>query len=562
MVVQSYATTCLGCILKASAANTKYNILSIDNSINDNDTLLLCSSCVHALLQSVRERHQLAKETWYESRSKCVEHFRQQHLSAQDLTTTQAGTSNESTIRIYEQRYQELRAELEVIQQDCSRVAMETCALNLRIIERQESLSTLQDQYASQRRHILSQLQQSLCGNCDGTNIVNGSDNADNSVTTDITKERHNYTRAFIHSIAMAQATVRTLRFHWSLQVFTMFRIQVEDDDMFRGIKDKEQEVGTARSKKEKNVYGVNSSRRNDRDCSKVVVSGIGKICGLPLPHAGMELYGVLPCEELRSALRLVAQLTHMIARCFNIRLPHPIVIAPPSQQQLSSMLFSEPINQQQHDQQRFASASITGNYQDGDIANLADLTRKNTVDGNMKPSVLGSNSISVSLTSLSSLLGGGGNLESRSTTWGPTHRLQHIQQQQQNLMLLSMDPKHVEDRICYATSAVIAEDQSRKTFYKLSTTTPSTDIINSDIAKHHTANNTLKSNNPTIIPDTCQATQQQKVNDEFAIALQLLQNDILMICMNVGVPIDQLYPGEALLLNLYALQLHCSENI
>ena len=557
MVVQNFATTCLGCILQVSAPNTKYNILSIDNSIDENDALLLCSSCVHALLQSVRERHQLAKETWYESRSKCVEHFRQQHLSTHDATTTQAGTSNESTIRIYERRYQELPTKLEAIQQDCSRVAMETCALNLCIIEGQESISTLQDKYASQRRHILSQLQKSLCGNCDGTNIVIESDNA-----TDIEKERRNYTRAFINSIEMAQATVRTLRFHWSLQVFTMFHIQVEDDDMFRRIKDKEQEVGSARSKKEKTVYVVNSSRRNDRDSGKVVVSGIGKICGLPIPHAGMELYGVLPCEELRSALRLVAQLTHMIARCFNIRLPHPIVIAPPSQPQPSSMLLSEPINQQQHHQRRFPSASITGNYQDGDIANLADLTRKNTVDGNMKPSGLGSNSISVSLTSLSSLLSGGGNLESRSTTWGPTYHLQHIQQQQQNLMLLSMDPKHVEDRISYATSAVIAEDQSRKTFYKLSTRTPYTDIIHSNTAKHHTANNTLKNINPTIIPDSCQATQQQRINDEFAIALQLLQNDILMICMNAGVPIDQLYPGEALLLNLYALQLHCFENM
>ena len=137
MVVQNFATTCLGCILQVSAPNTKYNIISIDNSIDENDALLLCSSCVHALLQSVRERHQLAKETWYESRSKCVEHFRQQHLSTHDATTTQASTSNESTIRIYERRYQELRTELEAIQQDCSRVAMETCALNLCIIEGQ-----------------------------------------------------------------------------------------------------------------------------------------------------------------------------------------------------------------------------------------------------------------------------------------------------------------------------------------------------------------------------------------------------------------------------------------
>lgn len=56
---------------------------------------------------------------------------------------------------------------------------------------------------------------------------------------------------------------------------------------------------------------------------------GVGKIGGLPLPHAGPELYSVLPVQELTSALRLVASLTYSVATCLGIRLPHPIGLKP-----------------------------------------------------------------------------------------------------------------------------------------------------------------------------------------------------------------------------------------
>ena len=532
-----------------------------------NDAVILCPSCVSASLHSKRERHQLAKETWYESRTKCAEYFQRnlQPLADQATGTTvsAATTTNESTIRLYEQQYQQVRKELETLQKDSSRVTMETCALNLRIIERQESLSTLQNQYASQRRQILSQLQQSLCGNSCQSNIANadyGMDDAEHSNATSLTNARQYQTGAFIHSIETAQATVRTLRFHWSLQAFAMFRIQVDDEDMFHSIKNNEQGDGTTTSDKDKNANSGTRRVRHSRDSTKVVVSGIGKISGLPLPHAGMELYGVLPCEELQSALRLVAQLTHVLARCFQIRLPHPIVIVPPQRQQSPSSLSVDPINQQ-----RFASStSSTVNYQDGDIADLAEQSRNSITSA---PTAGGINSITASLTSLSSILSGGGIAEARSAASGPSPlSSQHNSQQQ--LMMLSMDPKHVESRIRHATSAIIAEDQSRTTFYTLSTITPSTVETNNVAIEENPSSSNFVSNNshnntkPSTVSATGSTSQQQhKVHDEFAIALQLLQNDILMVCMNVGVPIDQLYPGEALLLNLYALQLYCSEN-
>ena len=84
------------------------------------------------------------------------------------------------------------------------------------------------------------------------------------------------------------------------------------------------------------------------------------------------------------------------------------------------------------------------------------------------------------------------------------------------------MDPAHVEQRVRHAVSTVIAEDQSKTTLYVLSA---------------------------------------EKMNqDEFAIALQLLQNDIIALAIRAGVPVDKLWPGEAILLNLRALQLYCEE--
>jgi hypothetical protein len=332
-----------------------------------------------------------------------------------------------------------------------------------------------------------------------------------------------------------------------------MFRVQVDEEDMFHLKKDCKQNDSTANSLDE-NDGQVSRRGHRSRDGTKVVVSGIGKICGLPLPHAGMELYGVLPCEELQSALRLVAQLTHVIARCFNIRLPHPIVIVPPSSQQ------QQP--------QSTSSTSSSVNNNDGDIADLANTSFNNT-DGTCVSASngAGNHSITASLTSLSSIWSGGGIAESRTAVTGTSAPRSQSNHQQQPLTVLSMDPKQVEARIRHATVAIIAEDQSRTTFYTLSTMVPtSTDVtIDATIAEHSESSDSVRKSHtkPNTISEIGRTSQQQqqKVNEELAIAI-LLQNDILMLCMSVGVPIDQLYPGEALLLNLYALQLYCSENV
>jgi hypothetical protein len=49
---------------------------------------------------------------------------------------------------------------------------------------------------------------------------------------------------------------------------------------------------------------------------------------------------------------------------------------------------------------------------------------------------------------------------------------------------------------------------------------------------------------------------------EEFAIALQLLQNNVIALCIRAGVPVNHLFPAEAMLLNLHALATYCQEQV
>ena len=48
--------------------------------------------------------------------------------------------------------------------------------------------------------------------------------------------------------------------------------------------------------------------------------------------------------------------------------------------------------------------------------------------------------------------------------------------------------------------------------------------------------------------------------NDEFTTAWQFLQNNTIALSIRAGVPVGKLFPGEAVLLNLHALQEYCQE--
>jgi hypothetical protein len=251
--------------------------------------------------------------------------------------------------------------------------------------------------------------------------------------------------------------SIRRIRFAWALQAFKMFPVDVSPE----------------------------TKRPTQR---QVHVRGIGKIGGLPLPHAP-ELYGPLPRRELHSALRLVASLTLTLARCLNVALPHPILLEPNCSQEYL-----------------VESVSLVDNS--GEKFQHDILFKDNSVDPINR---MGLNT-TLSVRSLFD-----------SESWGPMKSIFQRTTQPATITESTVIPKDkdctdISERLLYAKTAVLAETPSLKEKFPL----------------------------------------QKEQDENFSNGLQLLQNDVVVLCNQVEVPVSELWPAGSLLLNLHALFRHC----
>ena len=274
---------------------------------------------------------------------------------------------------------------------------------------------------------------------------------------------------AMTQAMSTATDTVKRLRFAWALQVFGMFRLDVAAE-----------------------VKRPTERQRNAR--------GIGKIGGLPLPHAGPELYGPLPQRELQSALRLVAGLTLTLARCLGVLLPHPILLQPhgPQGDIIESVsAVDEPKKETSTEEAIDKNAAI--------IQKPPVATTASSIISLMETSTWGRSA----RTALQRATG---------TKTGPILSHQPVLEKQV-VVPPSMDSTAVSQRLLHAKAAVLAE--------------------------------TAKSSERFALVPSAHG-------EEFAIGLQLLQNDVVALCIRVGVPVSELWPAGAVLLNLQALMRHC----
>ena len=273
----------------------------------------------------------------------------------------------------------------------------------------------------------------------------------------------------------------------------------------------------------------------------------IGKIGGLPLPHAGPELYGVLPPRELQSALRLVASVTCTVARCLGIVLPHTILLKPNDyvcdiadtvseeavKQKANETSEKSQQQQQQSDQQQPIGSSSTSSIyslMDGSYwKNSAKKVAKNAL-ARATGQVTTSTGIGGEKKRLSSIGGNGGNVggggEQQSVVVGSSH-----------ITPPSLDTSQLSIRIHHATAAVVAEDQA---------------------VDAGGSGNVTPSSSSSKYSLSADGMNQQ----DFAIALQLLQNNVIALCIRAGVPVSKLWPAEAMLLNLHALDLFIQQQI
>lgn len=379
---------------------------------------------------------------------------------AQHLVGTSSGHTKNNGQRLSELGYESgvLRERLAKLRQECATLAVEVASQVVENDERREQ----QPQQQQLPKEQLQRLQQALFDPDGG---------------------------AMTQAILIATDTVKKLRFSWALQVFSMYRLDVE--------------------KVEKRLRTKNAR-------------GVGKIGGLPLPHAGPELYAVLPPKELQSALRLVAGLTVTLARCLGILLPHPILLQPHSPQgdiiESVSVVTEAPKKEVTPPtkavppQNRTAAASTT--------ASILSLMETTTWGRSAKTALQRATGKSIL-----------------------SHQPQQQQQQEatpspspppmledQVVVPPSMDSSAVSRRLLHAKAAVIAEDAAGRETFAMTVVT---------------ASNSSTTN-----------------GDNFAIGLQLLQNDVVALCIRVGVPVSELWPAGAVLLNLHALLLYCRQQV
>lgn len=343
------------------------------------------------------------------------------------------------------------------------------------------------------------------------------------------------------HSLDVASRQVRVLRFQWARKALAMQRLDIDPNDIkLTPLQQRRQQTAT--------ISGRHApSLRRAR--------GIGKIGGLPLPNAGPELYGVLPPKELQSALRLVAAVTSTVARCLGIVLPHPILLNPSMSSSsvsttgditdtVSDHELQKRLREHHHATSLHEDLLPAHNSTSTSASRMTTTTTSATTTSRRQPTILSSFGTppSIGPSSTSSLMN--------------------------NLIDTSYWKRSAKKALARATgqtalpsASTIAKPYSFAPASSSSTSlaNPSTDKSQLSLRIHHAKAAVLAEDDR---PNSSQFALSSEVlqEDDFAIGLQLLQNNVIALCLRAGVPISQLWPAEALLLNLYQLDQYCHE--
>ncbi|KAL7439964.1 hypothetical protein ACHAXM_012149 [Skeletonema potamos] len=349
---------------------------------------------------------------------------------------------------------------------------------------------------------------------------------------------------------------IQSLRFQYALRVFDMHRIDV----------------------------GEEYSNENKGNINKNNATGVGKIGGLPLPHAGPALYSVLPQGVLASSLRLVASLTNLVSRCLGVVLPHPILVCAKECSRCRALYdFGGDVI----DTISFDDNDIDEGLCDDACISLCDACcqegssspgkiQRGTAHGSKSnvshAKMLTPNTTHSPKKSLISFVGASARKAIALTASAMTNAQNaayssgasaHAKSEQStSSQVIATSPYIITKRINHASFAVLAESyESGATEY----------VLNPPRLKEDGGSNEGKILSPVNEAGTSSNSQSQlfsnredfhSAEERFFIGVQLLQNDVIALCFRAGVDVSKLWPAESVLLNLNALLQHCRTQI
>mmetsp|Transcript_3394 Transcript_3394/g.8071 ORF Transcript_3394/g.8071 Transcript_3394/m.8071 type:complete len:521 (+) Transcript_3394:109-1671(+) len=482
----------------------KANNYSSDDDIvlpgGKGDTTLRCSACVQHLLRTSLQRHRQALRD---------------HANAKEECARELGNLPRNRIPELQAESRRLRDRSNALRKECGEMAVKVAQAALENDTIRETMA-MNSSPVERQRLDLQRLEQ---------NLLEGS---------------------MSRAIDTATRQVRFLRFQWARKVFAMHRLQIDTEDI---------KLTPLQKRRQESQPGQQLQRR---------ARGIAKISGLPLPNAGPELYGVLPPRELQSALRIVATVTSTVARCLGIVLPHRILLtfnnSTSAVGDITDTISNEDLQQRnfaRKDQAPTGFRNTPNFHQDSSFFNRSSqpvganhgggygASRFSSGNNNTQSSSV----ISSSTASLYSMMdtsyfynkakkalakatgqqttatnfGSGKNATLRSGMAANSNNSKTIER--------SFDATIVAQRLTHATAAIL------------------TDVDTT--ADASTSNNSASSK-------FALSSKAMHQGDDFAIALQLLQNDVITLCIRAGVPVSKLWPAEAMLLNLHELEKFC----
>lgn len=499
---------------------------------------IFCWSCSNNILSISRTRLEAAIETRRVERADFEKRILAARLVGKNVQDEEELTfSNTDALpdpsHIHHQVYQ-LRQRLDKLRSISNELAIRVTSKTVENDERKGKVevSTAKIDLARER---LESMRQNLLVSTSETARESGEEK--NTAHTSHTQAVTNIGGGLIDALVSGTRQIQTTRFYFALRVFEMHRIDVGEEYS--------------------HLANNNETNRN------ATASGIGKICGLPLPHAGPALYGVLPPGMLASSLRLVASLTSLLASCLGVVLPHPILICSQECVRCGKVYnYGDDVT----------SGDMDSETDEGFHGNLCIVCEREDVKVSSEYSVPKSQTVAPSLlekipskANIISFVGASArkavalatgspasypsSTASKPTSDYPRPSVTNYTNQNKFTKSRIMSYLVIARRISYATFAVLLENNAPEAAEY---------ILNPPRWKEEKKNSNNQDHQDSVSQHFTNREDFHRADEKFSIGLQLLQNDVIALCFRAGVEASTLWPAESMLLNLYSLLCHC----
>lgn len=510
------------------------------NSIEGSSDDVFCKSCSSNILAASIARHRAAVETCSVERAD----FEHRLLATRLVDSNIDGELTLSNTRplpdpshIHHQVYQ-LRQRLDQLRSISNILAIKVTSKTMENDERQ---SRYEVNYAKidLARERLESMRQNLLVNSQHFHLLNNEEKKGATISNQLP----NVGGGLRDALASGTRQIQTTRFCFALRVFEMHRIDVGEEYS----------------------HLMSNKESTNRDSSNA--SGIGKIGGLPLPHAGPALYGVLPPGMLASSLRLVASLTNLLARCLGVVLPHPILGCSKECARCGKVYnYGVDVVETTVDHD---TDSLCSSCERDDVQTASEYHELHQPTSEVHKTQSTGSSLLQKIPSKSSVLSfvGSSARKAVALATGSTASSDNVAKKQsptpsditavkpknQTLSMQSKTPAaaSISRRINYASFAVLIENhESGAAEYILNPPRWKDDNKNATNEHQHCSSGNI----------LMYTTREEfhVAEEKFSTGLQLLQNDVIALCFRAGVDASSLWPAESMLLNLYSLLCHC----